>query len=88
MGDTRNDQIIAYLLQKTLEEQTPKFFGRNGENVTNWVKSVTIEFKLAKCPDHEKLDWIPTFLRGAASTWYIKNMPKINSWEKFTEEIE
>ncbi|CAF4599358.1 unnamed protein product, partial [Didymodactylos carnosus] len=41
-----------------------------------------------KCPDHEKLDWIPTFLRGAASTWYIKNMPKINSWEKFTEEIE
>ncbi|CAF1165716.1 unnamed protein product [Didymodactylos carnosus] len=82
------DQIIAYLLRKTLEAQTPKLSGSKEENITDWVKTVTVEFKLAKCLDHEKLDWFTTLLRGEASTWYIKNMPKINSWEQFTEEIE
>ncbi|CAF1247846.1 unnamed protein product [Didymodactylos carnosus] len=82
------DQIVAYLLRTALEEQTPKCFGRKDENVTDWIRSVTVEFELAKCPDHDKLDWVPTFLRGEALTWYIKNMDKINSWETFIEELE
>ncbi|CAF1175708.1 unnamed protein product [Didymodactylos carnosus] len=82
------DQIIVNLLRKTLETQTPKFSGSKEENVTDWVKTVKVEFKLANCPDHEKLDRIPIFLCGEASTWYFENIAKIHSSETITEELE
>ncbi|CAF1513820.1 unnamed protein product [Didymodactylos carnosus] len=85
---TNNDQIVQYLLRKTLEERTPRFYGRTDEDITNWVKTVTTEFMLAKCPDHEKLEWIPSFLREEALEWYVKHIDQIDSWEKFCDQIQ
>ncbi|CAF1301843.1 unnamed protein product [Didymodactylos carnosus] len=82
------DQIIANLLRKTLETQTPKFSGSKEENVTDWVKTVTVEFKLAHCPEHEKLDWVPTFLSGEALLWYMKRKSDIQTWSAFIEEMQ
>ncbi|CAF1129628.1 unnamed protein product [Didymodactylos carnosus] len=74
------DQIIANLLRKTLETQKPKFSGSKMENITDWVKTVTVKFKLAHCPEHEKLDWVPTFLRGEALLWCMKRKNDIQTW--------
>ncbi|CAF0942122.1 unnamed protein product [Didymodactylos carnosus] len=30
-----------------------------------------MQFRLADCPDHGKLQWIPTFLRKEVLAWYI-----------------
>lgn len=69
--------------------RTPSIFhGEAGENPTAWLKEYERIAKFNRWDDTMCLANAYFFLNGTARLWYENNEEKLNSWEKFQEQLK
>ena len=49
----------------------PNFYGRQGEDVSGWLKTCDIAFGTHRIPHHSRIWAVQPFLKDLAGTWYL-----------------